>query len=174
MSCWGLSFALLEQGDTLQIGEVFIEVLWPVKGTSETFLAETDINNKSLVMRLDYKDHSSLFTGDLHEPGEMFFLMANEAEKVDADLLKIPHHGRPTSGSVDFLNTVSPTVSVATGYVEMPETLQQRYRDCGSEVYTDYIHGYVLVSTDGTDMTVETSRQAPMVFETPEPDPTTD
>ena len=120
-------------------------------------------------MRLDYKDHSSLFAGDLHEVGEMFFLSGNEKEKVDADLLKVPHHGRPTSGSVSFLNAVSPTVAVATGYVDMPEGLQQRYRDCGCEVYTDYVHGYVQVSTDGTTMTVQTSRQEALVFDGSEP-----
>lgn len=152
-----LSYNILEQGDILDIGDVHIEVLWPAQRTSKMTLVEKDINNNSMVMRIDYGSHSSLFTGDLHESGELLMSLANPG-KLDVDLLKVPHHGRPTSGSHLFLETTSAELAVATGYVEVPSGLRERYEQYEIALIDDFTYGYVHVSTDGAKMQYETSR----------------
>ena len=63
------------------------------------------------------------------------------------------------SGFKLFANTVTPKVAVATGYQAMAAQLYARYTATGSKVYLDFCDGYVHVTSDGTDMTWETSRE---------------
>lgn len=149
----------LERGDVLSFGDVKMEVLWPVAGTSETTIKLGEINDQSMVFRLDYGEHSSLFTGDLYEKGEGDLMAIEEPEKMDVDFLKIPHHGWNTSSLADFVNAITPELAVATGRVEMVNKIYQRYVAVGAQVLMDLAHGYIHVSagSDGT-MDYETSR----------------
>ena len=65
-----------------------------------------DLNNTSLVLRVDYEDVSCLFTGDMEEPEEEEIL-ASGAD-LDVDYLKVGHHGASTSSSEAFLAAVTP------------------------------------------------------------------
>jgi len=66
-----------------------------------------DENNASLVCRLNTSTESILFTGDIENEAENY-LVDNYAQELNADYLKIPHHGSRSSSSVDFLEAVSP------------------------------------------------------------------
>ena len=61
-------------------------------------------------------DFSALFVGDLYKAGEAD-LIASAADKLDVDLVKIPHHGHKTSSSNEWGEAVSAQIAVATGYV---------------------------------------------------------
>ena len=80
-------------------------------------------------------------------------------DKLDTDLLKIPHHGAMSSSSEVFANAVTPKVAVATGYQAMAAQLYARYTATGSKVYLDFCDGYVHVTSDGKALTWETSRE---------------
>lgn len=164
----GLQLDVLEKGDELQIGQVRMQVLWPMVGTSETTISSgIPVNNSSIVMRFDYGEHSSLFTGDLYETGERVFLSSlTSAGMVDVDLLKVPHHGHSTSGSDVFLNETSPEIAVATGFANVKDDLRQKYESYGITFLNDRKYGYILVSSDGKEMTYELSRQEELVYET--------
>lgn len=156
---------ILEMGDTLQIGEVTVKVLWPQVGTSEkdtTGINAAAANNASIVMRFDYQEHSSLFTGDLYVEREADIIELYGAE-LDVDLLKVPHHGNGiTSNSEAFVNAVSPELAVATGFEVILTKIQQRYEAAGATLLGDRTYGYVHVTTDGESMTYETSREEPL------------
>ena len=160
-----LPLQILEKGDTLQIGEVSIRVLWPREGTSEkdiTGVNAAAANNTSVVMRFDYKDHSSLFTGDLYIERESVLIEEYSADVLDVDLLKAPHHGNGiTSNSEAFINAVSPEIAVATGFELISASTAQRYAKAGATLLGDRTYGYIHVFTDGDDMTYETSRKSP-------------
>ena len=64
-------------------------------------------NNSSLVCRLDTKKERLLFTGDIEAEAENY-LVDNYAQELQADFLKIPHHGSRNSSSSEFLQAVNP------------------------------------------------------------------
>lgn len=68
------------------------------------------VNNLSLIAKVAYGRHTILLTGDaeLPEENELLRIRAD----LDADILKVPHHGSKTSTSEAFLKTVSPVYSV--------------------------------------------------------------
>ncbi|MBI5327971.1 MAG: DNA internalization-related competence protein ComEC/Rec2 [Deltaproteobacteria bacterium] len=110
-----------------------------------------DINNNSLVVRLDYKDASFLFTGDIEAVGE-----ASVIKNVTAGVtvLKVPHHGSRTSSAMDFLNRVTPELAVVSvGYMNPfgfphPEILK-RYNEFKIPLLRTDILGAITVETDG-------------------------
>ena len=154
----GIPMEALRKGDVKQIGEVTMEVLWPTKdAVAPEELTTEDINNGSMVVRFDFKEHSSLFTGDLYVKGEAD-LIADAAEgKLDVDLLKIPHHGYNTSSSREFVTAVSPEVAVAMGSPASRPNIQKIYEENGADYCHDMNDQYVHVVTDGETMKYDTA-----------------
>ena len=136
-----------------------MKVLWPMAGTSEYLVSKSDINDKSIVFRFDFREHSSLFAGDLYFAGEDMLIQFNKAEDLDADLLKVPHHGHATSSSTKFLMAVSPELSVAMARVPIPLNLRKTYTSLGGELLYDLVNGYIHIAADADGvMEYETTR----------------
>ncbi len=142
----GIPCDILRKGDVLTLGEVRMEVLWPATDVVGTTLNTVpDVNNSSLVLRFDYGEHASLFTGDIYTKAERELIASDVSEKLDADLLKLPHHGHDTSNSKEFALAVSPELSVATGYLLVPRLNYFYYTSQGGKVLMDALDGYVHV-----------------------------
>jgi len=74
-----------------------------------------DLNETSLVMRIDAGSFSALFTGDIGIAAESALL--REPAKLRADILKVPHHGSRHSVLPEFFRAVSPKVAlIGAGY----------------------------------------------------------
>lgn len=86
--------------ETFFLGNAKITVLGPVSENAD------DLNNTSLVLRVDYEDISCLFTGDMEKPEEEEILAGGA--KLNVDFLKVGHHGADTSSSEAFLAAVTP------------------------------------------------------------------
>ena len=72
-----------------------------------------DENEMSLTFRLDYNNHSALYTGDIGIETIGRLLKDEFALKhLDVDILKVPHHGSKNSNVKDFYDLVSPKYSV--------------------------------------------------------------
>ena len=69
----------------------------------------SDTNSNSIVLRLRVKGHSLLLAGDLEAEGEAALLAARRP--LDAEVLKVPHHGGRTSSTPEFLGRVRPRVA---------------------------------------------------------------
>ena len=100
-----------EQGQRLTLGgETTIEVLNPpqprLRGTS------SDIDNNATVLRLSHGDVSFLFASDVFREGEMSMLSRDI--ELEADVLKVAHHGSKTSSGRTFLEAVGPQLSVVS------------------------------------------------------------
>ena len=136
-----------------------MEVLWPLPGTSEQIISSGKINDNSMVFRLDYGEHSGLFTADLYEAGEGNLIKSVGTDILDTDFMKVPHHGWNTSSSEAFVTAVSPELAVAMGRVDMPDKHRNRYTSVGATLLFDMYNGYIHVcaGADGV-MTYETSR----------------
>jgi len=89
-------------------GGVRLDVLHPP--TPLLTNTASDINNNSVVLRLEYGRFSVLLTGDIMAEAENTLLASGRA--LDSLVLKVPHHGADTSLSEPFLEAVSPRLAV--------------------------------------------------------------
>lgn len=69
-----------------------------------------NLNNASLVMKMEHNNFSILFTGDIGSDIEEKFII--NGYDLRADVLKIPHHGSKHSSSIEFLAAVRPKLAV--------------------------------------------------------------
>lgn len=92
----------------------YIQILSPHHG-----LDTEDPNDHSVVLILHYGDNKMLLTGDasLHKEHELvnFF-----GASLEADILKLGHHGSNTSTSGLFLDTVKPDVAIVSAGCDNP------------------------------------------------------
>ena len=77
---------------------------------SEGLSAIGDANNSSLMINLSYGEFNCLFTGDMTSLGEKSMMSKNLVPK--AEVLKVGHHGSATSTTKEFVETVSPEISL--------------------------------------------------------------
>lgn len=131
---------------TMWLGNAEVEFL-----SQET---HTDIvNNKSIVMKVSYKDVSVLFTGDAQKEVEDSLL---EAEiDVSADILNVGHHGSKTSTSMDFLEKVNPEYALIScgednEYGHPNSFVMEKLENQKVRVYRTDLDGNVVLETDGT------------------------
>lgn len=160
-----IPFSYLEEGDLFQIGELEFEVLNPPKGTSGETIPSAEVlrnarilNDLSLVMRLDYKDFSILFTGDIYIPREME-LVVNFEDKLNVDILDMPHHGETTSNSSMFIGAASPKYAMMSNDGIYSITTIDKYSSYGIEVFITGSNGEITIVTDGYEIDITTERE---------------
>lgn len=120
----------------------------------------TDLNDCSLICRAAFGGTSFLFTGDLEAEGEAAMLEAGLLTPVT--VLKVPHHGSSSSCTTEFLKAVSPKLAVISvgamnDYGHPSSAALARLRAAGSEIYRTDLDGTVLLTADGTQVTVRTA-----------------
>lgn len=99
------NYQMLREGDRLNLGEVTLEVIWPRPGP-----LEGSFNHNSLVIMLSYKNSRCLLTADIDEAVERELL--NKGIELNANILKVAHHGAADASSDGFIEKVSPEVAV--------------------------------------------------------------
>lgn len=102
----------LEAGNIVNIEkDVKIYALWP---NSNIKITENSINNNSFVCKIMYKNFSLLCTGDIEEIAEKKILdMYKDNQNVlQADVLKVAHHGSKSSSILEFLKAVKPKIAL--------------------------------------------------------------
>ncbi|MDD3927523.1 MAG: MBL fold metallo-hydrolase, partial [bacterium] len=109
--------------------------------------------------RLDYGKASFLFTGDIEQAGEE----ALSGSRLDARVLKVPHHGSRMSCSTSLLETVRPMVAVISvgrdnDYGHPSGQTLQRLQRAGVRVYRTDRNGSVTVDTDGRSLKIRSER----------------
>jgi len=109
-----------------------------------------DPNDESLVMRLQYRERSILFTGDISRRVEA----ALSDFWQPTDIVKVPHHGSDTSSSEGFIEQLKPKVSMVSCAAQqrpgIPDSdVLSRYRRLGSEVLRTDLDGAISLWSDG-------------------------
>lgn len=100
----------------LDIDGVTVRVLHPPKQESRP--PDSRLNNRSLVIKLSFKDVSFLFAGDIHAWAEG--ALVGGREKLRAHVLKVPHHGSITSSTPGFIDAVKPRIAVCGDGASQP------------------------------------------------------
>ncbi len=141
--------------------ELELEVLNPDCTTSPSLTSD---NDRSVVLRIRYKNFSVLMTGDVEQAGELFMLSNNLPR---CDVLKVAHHGSHSSSTDLFLQAVRPQIAVIScgrrnRYGHPSPAVLERLEKHGASVYrTDY-DGAIWVATDGDRIEVRTAARQRM------------
>ncbi len=126
------------------------------------FKEYSELNNYSIVVRLDYGETSFLLTGDAEAMNEKEML--NAGCDLDTDILKVGHHGSNYSTTTDFLRAVTPeyaVISVGEGNrYRHPDTkiVDRLYNYNTKTVYRTDLNGTVIAETDGKTYTLKTDK----------------
>ncbi|WP_176762071.1 ComEC/Rec2 family competence protein [Natronincola ferrireducens] len=86
--------------------DIILYFLGPMKDYGD------NLNMWSVILKMDYKDKSFLFTGDLEYLGEKDLIQEYPRSFLQAQVLKVGHHGSNTSTCGEFLEVVNPKVAV--------------------------------------------------------------
>lgn len=132
-----------------------MQVLWPDKCDFEMLKGSMGknsyLNNTSLVLKLTYKEFKTIFSADAEIYAEKN-IIENNAE-LEADVLKVGHHGSNTSSNEEYLEKINPVIaviSVGTNNFGHPDknTLQALEEKCIYTFRTDEC-GAICLKTDG-------------------------
>lgn len=151
---------VVEVGNKIQIeNNLYFYVLWP---TSTNMISDNAINNNSLVCKLVYKNFSMLFTGDIEEIAEKAILSkyVNKQEVLNADILKVAHHGSKTSSIKEFINAVNPKYAVIgvgkdNKFGHPSEKTLETLNDKNVKIYRTDISGEIMIIIDGDSVKVK-------------------
>lgn len=142
----GLKVTSPAPGTSFSLGEAKCTILAP---NSDNY---DDLNNFSIVIKLEYGNISFLFTGDAEEVSEREML--SKSFDLSADVLKIGHHGSSSSTSPDFLKKVSPKYAVISAgkgndYGHPSSEVMNRLKNANIPVYRTDENGTIVCTSDG-------------------------
>ena len=142
-------------GDTYSLGSSTVTIL----GVN----SDSEANNSSIVLRIDYGETSFLFTGEAEREAEQVIL--NSGMDLSATVLKVGHHGSDTSTTYPFLRAIMPqyaVISVGTdnSYGHPTEDTLSRLRDADVKVFRTDLQGDVYCISDGKSVLITVDRNA--------------
>ena len=142
---------------TQQVGDVRLQVLWPVAGPAEAGPGDgSTANAASVVLLAEVDGVRILLTGDVEPPGQE--VLARDLPGLAVDVLKVPHHGSRYQ-DLDWLTGLGERVAlVSVGedntYGHPNDGVLDALADAGAEVARTDEDGDVVV---GADLQVRTS-----------------
>jgi competence protein ComEC len=142
-------------GKPRRYGAAIVRVLAPCPGPVSGWSA----NDNSFVIKLELGVRALLLTGDAEHDAEARLLASNRRE-LEADVLKIGHHGSRTSTTEDFLEAVAPrvaTISCGTRnrFGHPSPGVMARLEAAGTRALRTDRNGGIRLRTDGQHLAVE-------------------
>lgn len=134
----------VEDGNILPIDRyVRFNILSPGKDLTE------DINDNSIVMKLQYARISFLLTGDISENIEKE-LVDKYSNFLQSDILKIAHHGSDTSSCKEFIEQVNQKISlIGVGknnkFRHPSKEVVKRLENIDSKIYRTDLNGEIIL-----------------------------
>lgn len=154
-----ISYQVAREGQKYQVGEKLkVAVLGPAALFKST---EADLNNNSIVLKLDYGEVSFLFTGDI-ETESQAQLVDKQTNQLSSAVLKVPHHGGSRT-ITRFLKAVSPQVAVISvgtenSYGHPSRLTLNKLKKLGTRIYRTDKNGDVTITSDGSTYRVVVER----------------
>ncbi|HEY1016276.1 MAG TPA: MBL fold metallo-hydrolase [Herpetosiphonaceae bacterium] len=143
------------RGDRIPLGR---HELVALRGQPEA----ANLNDTSLVLRLQYDEIVFLFTGDAEGPSEQAMLASDRA-LLGATILKVGHHGSHTSSSPAFLEAVGAKIAVYSAgrsnqYGHPHAETLANLEAAGAVAFGTDQYGTVTISSDGASFEIATER----------------
>lgn len=145
-------------GDIITLGNATVTFMGPIDMT----LAEQNMNNSSIILRVEYGYTSFLFTGDAEIEEELSLITSGF--ELQSTLIKVGHHGSYTSSSDAFLSSVDPdyaVISVGEGneYGHPHDVTLNRLSNVCDSIYRTDIDGEITCISDGNTLSFVVSRK---------------
>ncbi len=146
---------LAAPGEQYSLGSAVLTILAPLGDNYD------EVNDFSIVTRLDACGHSLLFTGDAQSESESEMLRTYDGGELDCDVLKVGHHGSATSTADSFLGVVSPEYAVIScgdgnEYGHPDAKTEKRLNDFGVTCFRTDLDGTVMMRLSDGGITTET------------------
>ena len=104
----GVPVLELAAGDPIrEVGDLVFEPLWPPPSSTED-----STNENSLVLRAEMAGYRILLTGDIGSRSERTLM--DRGASLEADVLKVAHHGSGGSSTASFLHAVGARISLVS------------------------------------------------------------
>ena len=107
-----INVKIVEGGEKVSIEDnLYFDIIWPF---SDNMISDNSINNNSLVCKLNYKNYSMLFTGDIEAIAEKAIQKkySKNLNILKSDILKVAHHGSKTSSITEFIEKIKPKYAI--------------------------------------------------------------
>lgn len=103
-------------GERLQVGDMTVVVLGPFATPAAAAAIRSDLNNASVITRVDLCPErtclSFLLTGDAERPAEALLVSLTPPALLDVDVLKAGHHGSNSSTHEPLVRAAHPRAAV--------------------------------------------------------------
>jgi len=135
-----------------------LTVLWPdTTAVSTVGSLKTSPNEASIVLLLERDEAQFLFTGDIGTATEN--KLVELWSDIDADILKVPHHGSRYSSSEQFIAATTPLLAIISvgrnNYGHPTPEAIERYTASGTEIIRTDRGGAVTLTIDGDSIFYE-------------------
>src|SRR3989338_3939561 len=125
----------------------------PFWDRSIDLLIVTHPHGANIISRLSYGDTAMLLTGDAERALE-YRLLFESPDMLDADIIKVGHHGSKTSSTETFLKAVSPDVAVISAgkknrYGHPHQEVMERLAQLDIAVLRTDQEGDIRIESDG-------------------------
>lgn len=157
------------EGDSIKLGGLVLEALWPEKDWALAQLDTPDspdypdasvvlgasttrnVNDFSLIFHLQFGDFDALLTGDADSHIQDEMLPGISIPQVE--VLKIPHHGSKYALTQEFLEKVKPQLAVISvgknSYGHPAEELLEKLRNLEIKILRTDQDGEIKIVSDG-------------------------
>ena len=155
----GLYITVPTIGSTFTLGGATVSFVGPVGDWGD------DLNDSSLIIRVDYGSRSFLFPGDASD-GTIADCAYIGGYDLDCDVLKLGHHGSSTSTDEEILDLTTPEIAVAScgldnSYAHPHDEVVDLLAVRGIKLLRTDLDGTVTVWTDGEELSLyEAGEQA--------------
>lgn len=148
-----LKITVPKVGDALTIGDATLTFLAP---NSEKY---DDMNNYSIVSKLKYGNKSFIFMGDAEDISENEML--KKQLDVQADVLKVGHHGSHSSTTQAYLDKVNPKYAIISceknnDYGHPHKETLTKLNEKNINVFRTDLEGTIIATSNGKDITFNT------------------
>ena len=135
--------------DTFKVGESIFKVIYLDNN-------KDDINSSSIVIEMNYKNNSFLFTGDTTTDAEKKYLDSLN----EIDVLKVSHHGSQYASSAQFLMKTKPKYAIISvgkdneyGYPR--QVILNKLNELNTKVYRTDQLGTIILTSNGNDIEID-------------------
>lgn len=139
-------------GSVYPLGDASFVILSPDSEISAAAWEEGNLNNLSVGLKVTYGSTSFVMCGDAEAISEKAMTAGNV--ELDADVLKLGHHGSSTSSCDEFLRAVDPEYAVIScgqnnSYGHPHRETMEKLQSMGISFFRTDEQGTVIASSDG-------------------------
>ncbi|MCP8322690.1 MAG: MBL fold metallo-hydrolase [Candidatus Methylarchaceae archaeon HK02M2] len=155
----------IDSGNKVRFGKTKLNVLSPPERLLSDSKEPTNINNASIVIRVEYGDSKILLSGDA-QFGNWAHMRINHWDELKAQALKVAHHGSKHGNFLEALEIVDPVYAIISAGTRDLDKFPHKFtlnslREITSKnkIFNTRNVGNIIITSNGTNkLKVETER----------------